>query len=387
MKDKFFNIIDYILMRGDLSFDENPFNSVDALILSQISYNNIDGLVSEDLTEKLTLAALAEKFSSLKDYKARCNMGAMINPLTPTLLDVAAKSERFGHINVSGFINKIDEEKIEQFCAITYEIQKERYVIALRGTDDTIAGWYEDFNLGYMDVIPAQADTAEYVRNAMRVLKGSYIITGHSKGGNLSVKGGMSVEKKNLKRLEAVYNFDGPGFFAPVYETPEFLQIKDKVKAFFPEFCVVGMMFEHTSPFTIVSCAADLILQHDPFSWKVQGSEFVTAQALADDSKIFYASFNDWAARLSADERKKFIDTFFDVIYASGVKTNYEIEQNKLICGGKMISRLSELNEEERKAFQRAIKIMIKVAKDNIPMFSVFDLKLDLKEQIKKLRR
>ena len=52
-----------------------------------------------------------------------------------------------------------------------------------------------------------------------------------------------------------------------------------------------------------------------------------------------------------------------------------------------MISRLSELNEEERKAFQRAIKIMIKVAKNNIPMFSVFDLKLDLKEQIKKLRR
>ena len=385
--DKFFNIIDYILMRGDLSFEKNPFNSVDALILSQISYNNIDGLVSEDVTEKLTLAELAEKFTSQKDYEARCNMGAMINPLTPKLLEVAAKSERFGNVNVSGFINKIDEEKIEQFCAVTYEIQKDRYVIALRGTDDTIVGWYEDFNLGCLDVIPAQADTAEYVRRAMSVLKGSFIITGHSKGGNLSVKGGMSVEKKNIKRLEAVYNFDGPGFFAPVYQRPEFLQIKDKVKAFFPEFCVVGMMFEHTSPFTIVSCSEEGILQHDPFSWKILGSEFVTSQELAEDSRFFYASFNDWAARLSVDERKKFIDTFFDVMYASGVKTNYEIEQNKLICGGKMISRLSELDEEERKAVQNAIKNMIKVAKNNIPMFSVFDLKLDLKEQIKKLRR
>ena len=238
-----------------------------------------------------------------------------------------------------------------------------------------------------MDVIPAQADTAEYVRRAMSELKGSFIITGHSKGGNLSVKGGMSVEKKYLKRLEAVYNFDGPGFFAPVYQKPEFVQIKDKVKAFFPCFCVVGMMFEHTTPFTIVSCMEEGILQHDPFSWRVCGPAFVSASAFDDSSTIFYASFNDWAARLSAMERKKFIDTFFDVIYASGAKTNYEIEQNKLVCGGKMLAKLSELNEEERHAFNSAIKMMIKVAKNHVPMFSVFDHKIDLKEQIKKLRR
>ena len=57
MKDKFFNIIDYILMRGDLSFEESSFNSVDALILCQIAYNNIDGLVSREFTKKLSNAA------------------------------------------------------------------------------------------------------------------------------------------------------------------------------------------------------------------------------------------------------------------------------------------------------------------------------------------
>ena len=387
MKDKFFTIIDYILMRGDLSFEKSDFNSVDALILSQIAYNNIDGIVSSDLLHKMTLEQLADKFHALADYEQRCNMGAMINPLTPKLLDYAAQSKRFGNINVSGFINKIDEPKIEQFCAITYEIQKDRYVIALRGTDDTITGWYEDFNLGWMEEIPAQKDTSEYVKRAMTQLKGTFIITGHSKGGNLSVKGGMSVEKKNLRRLEAVYNFDGPGFFAPVYERPDFLQIKDKVKAFFPQFCVVGMMFEHTVPFTIVSCGAEGILQHDPFTWKVQGPFFVEATTFDKNSDLFYASFNDWASRLTVLERQKFIETFFDVIKACGVQTNYEIEQNKLICGGKMIARLSELDEDERKAFLRAIKVMVKVAKNHIPMFSVFDLKLDLKDQIKKLRR
>ena len=375
MHDKSFTILDYIKMRGDLTFAQSGFNSVDALILSQIAYNNIDGLVSSDFKQKITLEELAERFTATKDYENRCNMGAMINPLTPKLLESAAKSRRFGKIKVSGFINKIDEAALEQFSAITYQLESERYVVALRGTDDTIAGWYEDFNLGYMDEVPAQKDTREYVQAAMESLKGRFIITGHSKGGNLSVKGGMSVPKKSLGRLEAVYNFDGPGFFAPVYERPEFLQIKDRVFAYFPEFCVVGMMFEHTNQYKIVACSAEGILQHDPFTWNVAGPCFETAPAFDEASEIFYSSFNAWAARLSPQERKKFIDTLFDVFYASGAKTNYEIDQNKLVCGGKMLAKLAELSETERKAVTRAIKVFAKVAKDNIPMFSVFKLK------------
>ena len=55
MKDKTFTILDYIKMRGDLTFAQSDFNSVDALILSQIAYNNIDGLVSPDFKQKITL--------------------------------------------------------------------------------------------------------------------------------------------------------------------------------------------------------------------------------------------------------------------------------------------------------------------------------------------
>lgn len=386
MEDEFFNIIDYIQMRGDLSFSKNAFNSVDALILSQISYNNIDGLVSPDFKQKLTLKELADKYYMNSDYEERCNMGAMINPLTTDLLTMAADSKRFGNINVSGFINIVDEKKIEQFCAVTFEIEKGRYVIAFRGTDDNIVAWYEDFNLGYMREIPAQKDAADYVHRAMNELKGSFILTGHSKGGNLSVKAGLSVERMKLRRLKAVYNFDGPGFFPQVYESREFSRIKNRIKAYFPEFCIVGMMFEHVSSYTIVSCANEGILQHDPFSWKVIGPDFVPVPEFDENSTIFAASFNEWAKSLSEQERKKFIDTFFDVIYASGVKTNLSISQNMLLCGGKMLARYSELEDSERKSFQKAVKEMIKVVRNYIPMLSVFK-ELDLKGQIKKLRR
>ena len=374
MKNKTFNILDYIIMRGDLSFAQSDFNSVDALILSQIVYNNIDGLISADFKQKITLKELSERFEVLDDYEERCNMGAMINPLSPKLLKSAAESHRFGNIKVCAFVNKIDEAAVEQFCAITYQIEKDRYVVALRGTDDTIAGWHEDFNLGYMDEIPAHKDTRIYICKAMEALKGRFIIAGHSKGGNLSVKGGMCIPKKQIGRLEAVYNFDGPGFFAPVYEQPEFLQIKDRVFSYFPQFCVVGMMFEHTKQYKIAASSADGILQHDPFSWNVLGPQFETAPEFDEASVFFHSSFNTWASRLSPEERKKFINTLFDVIYASGARTNYEIDQNKLICGGKMIARLAELNETERKAVVKAFKMFVKVAKDNIPMFSVFKL-------------
>lgn len=372
MKQKAFNLMDYLTMRGDLTFGQSDFNSVDALILSQIVYNNIEGLVSKEFNQKITLAELAERFISTEDFEERCNMGAMINPLTPELLRLAAKSRRFSNVKVCAFINKIDEKALEQFCALTYQIEKDRYVIAFRGTDDTIVGWYEDFNLGYMPEIPAQKDTRQYIAGAMAALKGHFILTGHSKGGNLSVFGGMSLPKKSLARLDAVYNFDGPGFFAPVYERPEYKQIKDRIFAFFPEFCVVGMMFEHVNQYKIVKCSADGILQHDPFSWNLMGPEFEAAQGFDEASQIFYTSFNAWANTMTDEERKKFIDSFFSVIYASGAKTNYEIDQNKIICGGKMLARLTELSEDERKAFKKAIKVFIKVVKDEIPMFTVF---------------
>ena len=381
MKRKTFSMLDYITMRGDLTFEQSDFNSVDALILCQLTYNNVDGLVSSDFKQKITIEELSNQFESAKNYEERCNMGAMINVLTPQVLQAAAKSRRFSKIRVSGFINKIDEKIIEQFCAVTYQIQKDRYVVVLRGTDDTIAGWYEDFNLGWMDEIPSQKDACTYLHDAMTKLKGRFILAGHSKGGNLSVKAAMSVPQKSNNRLEAVYNFDGPGFFAPAYKTPGYLAVKDRIFSYYPKFCVVGMMFEHPKQYKIVESFADGILQHDPLSWSVLGPQFEAAPDFDEASGIFSSSFNDWAAKLEPLERKRFIDTIFDVIYASGAKTNYEIDQNKIVCGGKMIARLAELSDSDRKAFMHAIKIFVKVAKDNIPMFSVFKPSLPFTRQ------
>lgn len=387
MHQKTYDILDYLAMRGDIPFEQVPFNSVDALVLCQLAYNNVDGLIPENLDECITVKKLWEKFSSAEDYKERCNVGAMINKLTPVLLEKAAESKRFSSVKAKGFVNTIDEANIEQFAAVTFEIDKNENVVCFRGTDDTIVGWYEDFNLGYMEMIPAQKDAISYLNKAMEELSGKIYVAGHSKGANLAVKAALCVDSKQLNRIAKVYNFDGPGFSAGTYKEPQFLQLEAKIESYFPEFCVVGMLFEHTEKFQIVSSTENGVMQHDPFSWEIKGGGFEQAQDFDKASKLLHQSFNEWTEKLSAEEKKEFIDTFFDIVYASGVKTNYEIDQNKLVCGTKMLTRLSELEENKRESVTKGIHKMIEAVKGNLPLFSIFEPKQLVKEQINKLRR
>ena len=45
MKYKNLNILDYVKWRGDLSFDQDEFNEIDALAFARLSYLSLDGIV------------------------------------------------------------------------------------------------------------------------------------------------------------------------------------------------------------------------------------------------------------------------------------------------------------------------------------------------------
>ncbi len=57
------NIEDYIKWRGDLSFQQDPFNNIDNLILSQIAYVDFEGIVPDmEMENGLTLSKACDKF-------------------------------------------------------------------------------------------------------------------------------------------------------------------------------------------------------------------------------------------------------------------------------------------------------------------------------------
>ncbi len=60
------NVMDYLEWRGDLTFDQSPFNDVDNVIPSQLAYVNFrDVIPSVQMNKGITLKAAAQLFFDL----------------------------------------------------------------------------------------------------------------------------------------------------------------------------------------------------------------------------------------------------------------------------------------------------------------------------------
>ena len=385
MKESVGDLLDYITWRGDLSFAQSPFCEVDALVLAQLSYNHFDGLLKGDFSYRTKLFDLYSAFTGASDYESRCQVGAVINSNTPELLKAASASNRFGLIEICGYESILDEEKEEQFAAMTFILDKKTAVVVFRGTDDTVLGWKEDFNIIFQKAIPSQISGVEYLNRASRTLKQDILVSGHSKGGSVAMFAAINCDAKVQKKIKSVYNFDGPGFTEDFYKRPQFLNVKDKIHSFYPYFSVVGMVFHHPENYKIIDSTGFTVFQHDAFSWNISGKDFVYCDDFADESKIFHQSFNDWMEELSLEDRKRFVDVFFDVIYASGAKTNLEIERNKLQASAKMIAAIGALAPEDRKHVTHIIHMFLKTGKNNIPIFTAFKPEINLKSNIEEV--
>ena len=81
---------------------------------------------------------------------------------TPVLLEKMACAERFRKCTVGGFVNEILSRQAQQFAAVTIGLDDGTTYISFRGTDDTIVGWKEDFNLSN-GVVPSHRKALEYL--------------------------------------------------------------------------------------------------------------------------------------------------------------------------------------------------------------------------------
>lgn len=367
------NLFDYLKWRGDITFEQVPFSKLDALLLSHLSYSIFDGLLSESFDEKKTLEQLALDFKNAKDYENRINIGFLINKQTVELMFACAKSERFKNVQICGY-KKIDDLKIkEQFAAMVY-LAGGKTVISYRGTDDTINGWWEDFNLVYLPQIPAQKDAIEYMKAAADYFKGDFTLVGHSKGGNLVVNTAVEVDQNIQNRIEKIYNFDGPGFKKEFFERPEFKAVENKLFSVYPEFSVVGMIFNHTGKYQVAKSDGFAVMQHDAMTWQVMGADFDEAPDFTPESKFFAKTFNEWLEGLTADQTEVFINAFYEVVQACGATTLNEIEDNPLHSAAKMVQQLSAMDKKRKREVHRMLRMFKTVIRKDSPFAKVLTL-------------
>lgn len=359
------NILDYLNWRGDLTFDKDPFNEIDALIMAQLSYLDFDSLVSSDILHGLPVEIVWNRFRAASDFERRCDLGMVLNRKTVDVLEAAAKTKRFGSLMMCGYVNKVDVAREEQFSAVTFLLKKKTLfnkatdpVIVFRGTDDTIVGWKEDFNLALSTGVPAQKDAVDYVNNVAKYCGGKIRITGHSKGGNLAVYAGSFLDKSYRKRILKIYNYDGPGFTSKVMNTPEYNFAAPKMYSWYPYFSVVGMFFEHLKKYTVVESVQKGLMQHDPMSWQLEGKNFVTREELDKKSLSLNVNINSWLKTLPEEKMEKIIDSVFSVLESTGAYTNSEIEAKLLKNSAKMLKALKNIDAEVRDEAGELIKLI-----------------------------
>ncbi|MCR4743436.1 MAG: DUF2974 domain-containing protein [Treponema sp.] len=372
------NLLDYLDWRGDLTFKDAPFNEVDTLIFSHIIYLHFQGLISDNFKQTISLGQLAENLLNAPDFEERIHLGLCINELTDDLFFKCAKTRRFKDIKVCAFRSIYDEEKCEQFAALTF-IYGDLAFVTYRGTDDTIIGWKEDFLLSYMDPYPSQSDALIYLNEAIKSIHKKFTVIGHSKGGNLAVYASTKALPKYQKRIQSVYNLDGPGFLPEFFEKEDFCRIQDKVINIFPEDDYVGGLQFHSKSCQIIKAASRGIAQHDPLNWQCLGSKFLPAQDFTKESKFFSKTINDWNLSMTNEEKCKFVTALFDLYLASGCKTNYELSKNILPASKKVLKAFNEMDKETKKEVKRLINMLKDCIKSELPIFNFFSrIPLDL---------
>ncbi len=303
------DMFDYLNWRGDLPMDRVPPNPVDTLILSELTYIGFDTLVSAGFQEPVKLRRAAEGFLALADWEDRVRVKK-----DRELLEACAKTERFGGLDLVFYRNEFLPEQESQFAALTWLLPDGDAVITYRGTDLTLTGWKEDFNMSFQDFVPAQDKALRYLEAFARVHTGKIYLAGHSKGGNLAVYAAARCQPELQERLEAVHNHDGPGFRGTMLEDPGYGAILEKTRTYLPQSSVVGMLLEHEEPFAVVKSRQVSLLQHEPYSWEVLGPGFVPADGVDEGTLFVNDTIKTWLAGRSLQERNEFVDAVFELL-------------------------------------------------------------------------
>lgn len=341
-----FNIIDYVKKYGDTGYEVMPFNDVDRLILSQFSYLKFDGLLPEvGMREPNVTIAQLSRMSDVDDLftderYAKNNRA---------LFEAMAEHPRFSLIRLNHYINIVDEAWELQFSAITTILPDNHTHVVYRGTDESIIGWKEDLNMGFMTPIPAQEKALDYINYVAPLIDGDFTLGGHSKGGNLAIYAAMKCDEAIRSRISGVYSHDGPGFTKRILDESEFSKIKSRVHKIVPHSSIVGMLLMTEVDYEVVACKNFGILQHDPFNWIVEGNDFVKRDDVVNHQKISNSSINAWADNLTDEEFKLLSDNIYDVLVSAGIDDLNDIYKNPVMSVKNMADAVHDLPDKQRK--------------------------------------
>ncbi|MBP3429091.1 MAG: DUF2974 domain-containing protein [Clostridia bacterium] len=359
------NIIDYIAWRGDIPVEQVPIGEVDALVLAYLSYMPYEGIVPQAFNGELP--TLAQAAGALLE-RGLFGLAMMdTSKLDRQLLEAVRGSVRFGPMRVCGYVSHMDDAQEKQFSAVTFLPPAGPAFIAFRGTDSTVVGWKEDFNMAFSGEVPSQREAAAYLDRAAQALEGLFILGGHSKGGNLAAYASVFAAPQVRQRVERVYNFDGPGFNEEIIASPEFDGMNARIQTFVPQTSIIGILLWHTEPFIVVRSDGVGPLQHNPYTWQLMGGGFIRLSQRSSSSQLAEETIKRWLSELTPERRRLVIDGIYAVLSASDGQSVAELFEPRNILA--ILRALGGMDEETRETIAEAFRGLGASLMESVPGF------------------
>lgn len=346
------NLVEYIETYGTMSFAEKPFNEIDGLIFSQLTYVDFNGIVDKN---KTFLCDVAMKYYSIHtDEEIEGLIG--ISKKAVMLLMTCAKSRRFGWCELCYYVNNVNVAIDKQFSAINFILDNTTDVIAFRGTDVTVTGTKESAMLSYMFPVPAQIEALHYFQETAMLSGRKVIALGHSKGGNLAVFAAVNCSNSLKKSLIGVYEYDAPGFPTWFFDRYDYKQISDKIYLFTPVGSIIGRMLNHNVKPIIVDNNETGLKQHQASSWLIKGDKFALCDKYNNTSNFFSNYVNELIEYVGEDDLELFFNTIEYIVERMGIDDFYDLKTVDIQKATGLIDSVSNLDEKQKERFKLIIR-------------------------------
>ncbi len=352
------NIMDYLIWRGDLGWEASAFNEVDNLILSELIYVDLDGIVPGVGAGNVTLKHACGKFFE-RYTDEEINARVSSTKVAAFMMREMADTKRFGDILLENYVNDIDLDEQSQFCAMTVRLGDGRMCVVYSGTDSTIVGWKENFNMSFLSETPGQLKASDYLRKAAGQNRLPLRIMGHSKGGNLSVYAATHTTPAVMERIEIIYSNDGPGFTESMVEETNYRRMIPKIRTIIPESSIVGMLLEREEEYEVVASSGSGAGQHDVMSWEVAGPSLVHLSRVDETAALIDRTFKSWIGKMDNARREAFVDTLFGVLDDADIRTVDDLARISPSKFGELVRISSSLDRENQEVMRDAAKRLL----------------------------
>ena len=366
------NITDYLTWRGDISLACMPFNDADNLVLSLLAYILFENIMTKD--EKLTVKQAATILNG------RPNDFGVMKSDNVRLLSKMADGARFQNAAICHCVSEIDTNEEKQFAAITILLDDGTCFVAYRGTDNTLIGWKEDFNLSFISPVPAQTASVRYLTGVAGQTARPLRIGGHSKGGNLAIYAASQCSQHIQDRVVAVYSNDGPGLDDATFTSDGYMRIRDRFYSFVPQSSIIGMLLQHQENYAVVISHAIGLFQHNPYTWQVNRDGFEIIGAIRPGSRYMDATLKNWLSSVSMDERMIFVDTLFTVLSSTNATTLQGLTMGWWKNAYVMLMKVKDIDSQTRKIIIGVLVELVKAAmgiRSNISPTALLPVEID----------